>query len=272
MSSVARYSIVFPTHNRTKHICHALNSFLKLDKISDYNFELIVVANACTDSTVSDVTDILKNVDFSWKVIEEDKLGLSHARNTGVLTSVGEIIVFLDDDIEFDQNWLIGLDKSFNESDFDIIGGKISLWWKDCVEPDWFTAYERRLLGHNDHGDKIFQATPSMIFGGNFAFKRQVWQKIGEFKASFGRVGNNKGAGEEADFVMRAVDFGVSIGFSPEFEIRHLVTEDRLSFSTLIKFSIGAGRAKSQINNNKGYWVKLKKFLRSILTFFKKIS
>jgi glycosyltransferase involved in cell wall biosynthesis len=270
MQSVVKFSIIFPTHNRSNYILHALESFATLEGLLNVSFELLIVANACTDDTVKLTRDKLVDVHYPWKIIEEEKPGLSNARNAGIKASTGEIIVFLDDDIEFDLNWLIGLDKSFNESNYDIIGGKISLWWKDCVEPNWFTLYERRLLGFNDAGDGLFDGTPGMIFGGNFAFKRSIMTCVDGFDSSFGRVGEKKGAGEEADFVTRSILSGFKLGFSSHFEVKHLVTPDRITLNSLTKFSIGAGRAHGALGsrNNRA---KVKKYIKLVFRFVKNV-
>ncbi len=268
MQSAPKFSIIFPTHNRCNYILHALNSFLRLKGLDKVSFELIIVANACVDDTVIKVRSKLKETSWDWKVVEESIAGLSQARNSGINSSSGEIIVFLDDDIEFDSNWLIGLSRSFLQGNFDIVGGKISLWWNGCEEPDWFTDYERRLLGYNDHGEGLIKAKSNMIFGGNFAFKRSLLDVVSGFNSTFGRVGKSKGAGEEADFINRAVNSGFLLGYSSLFEVKHLVTFDRLSLKALINFSRGAGKAKSKMVNYSRFQ-KSKKLLKYIYQFVK---
>lgn len=243
------YSVIVPTHNRESILCEMLDSFKNLENLSGINFELIIIANACIDNTVSKAFEILEKTSISFKIVEEEIAGLSVARNRGIAESSGDIIVYLDDDIQLDKNWLIGLNNSFLKSDFDIIGGKIDLWWRGCSEPSWFTIYERRLLGFNDHGDEICAALPSMIFGGNFAFKKSVLGKTSGFDKKFGRVENSKGAGEEGDFVTRAASNHFKIGYSPFFSVQHLVSPERIKYSALKEFSIGAGRARALIKN-----------------------
>jgi glycosyltransferase involved in cell wall biosynthesis len=225
-----------------------LESFKHLNEIDIIEFELIIIANACIDNTIYRAQELLLGEKFNFKIYEERVPGLSVARNRGIKESKGDIIAFLDDDIQLDRDWLVGLDKSFTESDYDIIGGKIELWWKDCSEPSWFTLYERRLLGFNDHGSELCAAQPSMIFGGNFAFKKTILEFVGGFDSKFGRVGNSKGAGEENDFVSRALRGGFSVGYSSLFTIDHLVSPDRIKFKSLRNFSVGAGGAHSALS------------------------
>lgn len=250
------YSVIIPTHNREEILKEVLTSFKKMEGLLEIDFELIIIANACIDETVSTALDLLANVTFKHKVIVEETAGLSVARNRGITESEGDVIVFLDDDVKMNKLWLVGLDKSFKNSDFDIIGGKISLWWKDCFEPSWFTTYERRLLGFNDHGDQLCRATPSMVFGGNFAFKKEVLDSVGGFDTKFGRVAGSKGAGEESDFVTRATKQAFSVGYSPWFEINHLVTSDKIKYDSIKELAIGAGKARNIIKKR---------------TFFKKL-
>jgi O-antigen biosynthesis protein len=93
-------SIIIPTFNN-------LDTCLKpcLKSIFDYtdmsNIEVIIVANGCTDNTVEYCTQQQRiyNMTESIKIIEDSKpLGYTRATNIGILNSVGEYIVFLNND------------------------------------------------------------------------------------------------------------------------------------------------------------------------------
>lgn len=240
-------SVVIPTHNRATILKVALDSFKAMNLPKNYPFELVVIANACEDGTCEVVRSTLNDVDFHWKLVEELMPGLSVARNKGVQASKGQVIVFLDDDITLEKDWLNGLIESISYNHFDVWGGKINLWWNECREPSWFTYYEKRLLGFNNHGNSIIEAKPNMIFGGNFAFKRSVYESVGGFDEKFGRVGQKKMSGEESDFVTKAMLNDFKLGYSPLFIINHLVTPDRITEKALRAFAIGAGRSRSQM-------------------------
>src|SRR3989338_10089980 len=82
-------SIIIPAYNEEKYIEATLKS---LKKQTYKDFEIIVVANNCSDNTVA-----LAERDAD-KVIQTKKQGISLARNLGAEHAKGEILFFLDAD------------------------------------------------------------------------------------------------------------------------------------------------------------------------------
>jgi glycosyltransferase involved in cell wall biosynthesis len=86
------FSVIIPTYNRPVETRIAIDSVLS-QTYSD--FELIVV----NDGSTSDLQELKKYAENnSVKWIEIDHLGVSTARNTGIETSKGEWLAFLDSD------------------------------------------------------------------------------------------------------------------------------------------------------------------------------
>ena len=86
-------SVVCATHNRASIIHHAINSVLWQ---TYQNWELIVVADGCTDMTTSIVETY---IDPRIKLYDEKKFGYyTHVRNFGIEKSKGELLCFRDDD------------------------------------------------------------------------------------------------------------------------------------------------------------------------------
>jgi len=90
-------SIIIPALNEEKYIESTLNSI----KNSDFqNYEIIVVANGCTDKTVEKVRKIAD------RIITMDERHVSKARNLGAKHAKGDILVFLDADTQLTKNTL----------------------------------------------------------------------------------------------------------------------------------------------------------------------
>ena len=66
-------------------------------------FELIVVNDGSTDSSVNQLTELL---DARIKLVHQDNLGVSAARNRGVAEACSEYVCFLDADDEWDCDFL----------------------------------------------------------------------------------------------------------------------------------------------------------------------
>ena len=87
-------SIIIPCYNVEDYIAECLDSVFS----QDYpNFEVIVVDNNSTDSTV-DIIKSYKNKFSNIILLKEKNKGASYARNTGLCNAKGKWIQFLDAD------------------------------------------------------------------------------------------------------------------------------------------------------------------------------
>jgi len=90
-------SVVIPTYNRAEWIGGAVESVLSQEF---QNYELIVVDDGSTDETPK----VLERYSDRIRMIRQANCGVSAARNTGVASSNGDFIAFLDSD----DLWLPG--------------------------------------------------------------------------------------------------------------------------------------------------------------------
>lgn len=92
-------SIVIPAYNEEKYILKTLQSLAAQD-FRDY--EVIVVANGCTDDTEKVVQSQAAKV----KLYSLPKANVSRARNFGAGKAQGELLFFLDADTQLDKGIL----------------------------------------------------------------------------------------------------------------------------------------------------------------------
>lgn len=87
-----KVSVIIPTYNRARKVVRAVASVL-YQTFEDY--EIIVVDDGSTDGTLEALTPVRPYI----KVLSHPKnLGVSSARNTGILASHSPLIAFLDSD------------------------------------------------------------------------------------------------------------------------------------------------------------------------------
>ncbi len=91
-------SVVITTFNRAECIDKNLDEFYNQ---TDMDFEVVVAMDGCTDNTLEVLEEHKKMAPFQLKWIdtgETDKFCMAKARNMGILETIGEAVVILDDD------------------------------------------------------------------------------------------------------------------------------------------------------------------------------
>ena len=102
-------SIIIPAHNEENYIRKTLHSI----KNQTYqNFEIIVVANGCTDKTEEIVR---KRSNDKLKLFSMSQAHVSRARNYGADKAEGNFLLFLDADTSLDVNSLKKINQNFTE-------------------------------------------------------------------------------------------------------------------------------------------------------------
>lgn len=102
-----KISVIIPTYTRTKELRDALYSVLKQTIAAE---EVIIVDDSDDDrikKLISELKHIFKNKDMTLKYIRNKReKSLTIARNIGIENSAGDIILFLDDDVILDENYI----------------------------------------------------------------------------------------------------------------------------------------------------------------------
>jgi len=97
-----KVSIIIPTYNEAFDLEKCLRS---LSEQSFRDFEIIIVDDGSTDKT-PEVLKNLKQVVNSLKLLEQKHGGAGMARNLGAKSASGDILVFVDADMTFDEDFL----------------------------------------------------------------------------------------------------------------------------------------------------------------------
>jgi len=97
-------SVVIPTYNRCEDLKRCLDS---LEKQTYKDFEVIVIDNCSSDNTPS----LLRN--YHVKVIRDCTKNVSRLFNLGIQNATGEVITFINDDVEVSEEWMAALIEVF---------------------------------------------------------------------------------------------------------------------------------------------------------------
>ena len=104
-----KVSVIIPTLNQERLIGRCIDSLL-CQSYRQSLIEIIVVDNGSTDNTV----DIVKK--YPVKLVVETKKGPAAARNAGIKTATGEILIFLDHDCFADKDFVASHVRAHNHA------------------------------------------------------------------------------------------------------------------------------------------------------------
>tara|TARA_Y100000310_G_C20588080_1_gene766512 strand:+ start:125 stop:973 length:849 start_codon:yes stop_codon:yes gene_type:complete len=93
-----KISVIIPSYNEEDNIEKCLKTILNQ---TYENYEVIVIDDSSTDKTVK-IIESFKKV----KLLKQNHLGPGIARNLGAKSSEGEILIFVDADMEFPRDYL----------------------------------------------------------------------------------------------------------------------------------------------------------------------
>jgi GT2 family glycosyltransferase len=210
-----RFSVVIPTHNRRSAVTRLLVALRKQDPVPG-GFEAIVVADGCTDGTVETLRG--RDTGFRCVVLEQPPSGPAAARNRGAADATGDILLFLDDDVEPRPGVLrahaafhaevadgigIGyLEPAVTASGF--FGVILRGWWESMFE-------EARRPGH--------RYLYSDVLTGHCSIERRAFERLGGFDATLR-------SHEDYELGYRAIVAGMNLRFIPEAIAVHHETSE----------------------------------------------
>lgn len=166
------------------------------------------------------------------KVITEEELGLSKARNSGAKAAKGEYLLFMDDDARANTGLLDAIYSAFIlHKRFSIIGGQIYLKLPTPL-PDIFLEGRESVWSGYTVPYRIFREVKEHYefpYGACFAVKHSTLDVLGGFSENYGRCGNNYAGGEETALCFKALRYGFKIGIEPKASVTHCVDEKRFT-------------------------------------------
>ena len=171
-----RISVVIPTFQRREQVLAALAS-LSVQRF-DQPWDVVVVVDGSTDGTAAAVRAAPLPVPVH--VVEQPNGGLSRARNAGAAAATGELVLYLDDDMEAHPDLLCEHDRA-HRLGADVVMGRIPMHpdTPDTLTADLTTMYVDGL--HGQLGDQITDVRWNQLVGGQMSVARQVVLDSGGF-------------------------------------------------------------------------------------------
>lgn len=222
-------SIIICTHNRAESLQKTLHAVAQLKVPSRLQWEIIVVDNNSRDHTRKITENCIKNFNIPLRYVFEPEQGLSHARNRGLREAQGSIILFIDDDVRPESEWLVKMLEGMEKYSCSACGGYIAPVW-EVEKPSWLTErfYGFLAIKLDTNGPRQIFKTADLPFGANMAFRREIFEKYGFFDTSRGRRGDILASGEDGELLKRLLEKGESIYYFPDSRVYHIIEAFRL--------------------------------------------
>jgi glycosyltransferase involved in cell wall biosynthesis len=185
-----KLSIIIPTLNRGKNLRQVLDSviMLHMDKIT---FELLIIDNASIDDTKTICRNFIdNNKDLTIRYFYEPVPGLLSGRHLGAKHAQGEILGFLDDDVELTPNWAKDVIEIMEKrKDIDLLTGP-NLPKYETYPPKWLNFFWKSTpyggtscgeLSLLDLGHQVVEIDATWVWGLNFIIRKSVYEKLKGF-------------------------------------------------------------------------------------------
>lgn len=242
-----KLSLIIATYNRAQSLLRTLRSVVSQSAASEL-WECIVVNNNSTDNTAEVFACFAaENQGFDLKMITETKQGLSNARNAGITASKGEYVAIVDDDETLESSYIESYIEFFDSFPTAMAAGGAVRAEYESHRPRWMSHYTERMIANPIDLDVVVTLFPSsrVPAGGNMAFRREIFDRVGLFNPRLGRNGQSLIGGEENDLFARLRAAGELLYFVPNAAIYHHIPDAKLTDEYFDRLSYNVGKSKA---------------------------
>lgn len=232
---------LFSTYNGQRTLPKMLGALYCLDHL-DADWQVIAINNASSDESEKILRSFSDRLPII--VLNQPIRGKNRALNTALPFIQGDLVVFTDDDILPEPNWLNEFKRCANDHpDCDLFGGAILPHWGRTPDP-W-------ILNAVPHG-VTFGLTapdlpegpiyPGLIWGANMMVRRRVFDAGHRFNEDVGPNAGQYIMGSETEFNIRIVKHGYQTWFCPTSRVRHIIRDFQMTEDWVIQRAYRFGR------------------------------
>jgi len=225
-------SVIICTRDRPLSLKRCLEMLAQLDYPA---YEVVVVDNCSRDPKVAEVV-----AESGFRYVREDRPGLDWARNRGIQEARYDIVAYIDDDALASPGWLRGIAMAFEQPDIMAVTGLVLPAEIETGAQYDFERYGGMSGGFSTYtmrrsaiGDKALFWASGWGVGANMAFRRELFEAIGQFDVALD-VGTPTCGGGDIEFFYRTVAAGFALRYEPAALMRHVHRRDGASFRRLV--------------------------------------
>lgn len=265
LSSQVTASVVVATYDRPDDLRECLKCLVA--QVSPRLVEIIVVDNNSSSGLTPPVVREFPGV----VLVSERRKGLSYARNKGIITSRGDIVVTTDDDVTMPPDWLEKLLEPFARTDVMGVTGNVLPLELETSAQILFEAYgglgrgfEARVVEGNWFNQfRTAVRTWELGATANAAFRASVFNHpdIGLMDEALG-AGTPTGCSEDTYLFYKILKAGFAIAYEPAAYVWHRHRRDEAALRSQI-YNYSKGHVAYQLTT----WMR-DKDRRALLRLF----
>ena len=201
-------TVIIPAHNAEADIAAQLTALT--DQSDAPNFEVIVVANRCTDRTIAMANGLRSKLALTALEATE-RLSAAYARNCGAGRAASDRLLFCDADDEVSTTWVRSMHDALDEADY--VGGIVVLDTDGL--PSWM---RKRFLTANNGPPGRWDGRINVPISASMGVRRTAFDAVGGFDEEY--LG---AAGEDTDLAIRLGRAGYRYGIANDAHFRYRV-------------------------------------------------
>lgn len=237
----ASLSLIICTRDRAAHLRPTLAAMAQMTVPA--GAEIILADNGSSDNTAQvweEYVLALQAAGFATRYLHDERRGQCHARNSGLQAARGEVIVFTDDDVRPNRNWLAELSTPILRGACDGVCGAVR--FAPHLRRDWLTPLQRGWLASTADEEQSSD-TPGRLIGANMAFARRVLERVPAFDTELGP--GALGFCDDILFSVQLKEAGFKLGANWNAQVEHHFDESRLSYDSLSQRAAAEGRSQA---------------------------
>jgi len=234
-------SVLVSTYNGERTIGRFLLAISECEA-SGFDWELVVVNNASTDKTEEVIKTFFEKIPL--KLLRYDIRGKNRALNYGLEHAMGDLLVFTDDYVLPNRDWLVSIKRRADcHVDVDLFGGPILPCWEE-EPPLWLESSVPLGIAFalTSPDLKDGPVDPRRIWGPNMFVRRTVFDNGIKFNESVGPAPGQYVMGSETDFTSRAAAAGHLTWWCPDVQVRHIIKAEQVRRDWLLKRAYRYGK------------------------------
>jgi len=208
-----RYSLISPTFKRPDEVSEFIASIAKLSYPREA-FEVILGDGTPGDALRPIIKQVANDVDLPVKVVYQEFLPVSDARNLAAAAAEGDVLIFLDSDCLLPKDYLNKVDHGLTRDGWDAFGGP------DAAPSDF--SHLQKAINYSmtspltTGGIRGGKQSTSTYYprGFNMGMKAMVFKAVKGYDTAFK-------CGEDVELSIRIKEAGYKVGLIPEAVVWH---------------------------------------------------